>query len=255
MGWEYAVVIAGAGLAGWIDAIIGGGGLILIPLIMTLFPGIAPVMALGTNKLAGFSGTCSAAVRLSPHAAGFRKQLYYLVPIAAISSGVAALAATGIPAAVMRPVVIVLLLAVGLFVALRPKFGAGEAAATRTPGMKPALSALAVAGIAAYDGVFGPGTGMFLLVALIATLGANFVTATAVVKCLNAATNLAALIIFATAGQVWWQLGICLAIANIIGAQIGARTLIRGGTGFIRAALLCMVVVMCGVLGWQQWLS
>lgn len=249
MGWDFALVIAGAAEAGWIDAVIGGGGLILIPLIIPTFPGIAPVTALATNKLAGFSGTFSAALRLAPHAKDYRKSLKLLVPIVALCSILGSAFAQVIPAAIMRPLAIVLLLVVGLFVALRPGFGTERT--NKRPANTP-LAALAVAMIAGYDGIFGPGTGMFLLISLVSSLAAVFVQATAMVKILNAATNIGALVMFIIGGHVWWQLGICLAIANVIGAQLGARTVVAGGARFIRFALLGMVVVMCGVLGWQQ---
>lgn len=251
-GW--AVLIAGAAVAGWIDAVIGGGGLVLIPLILAVAPQLAPVTALATNKLAAVVGTASAAVTMVRRVRPDARQLALYVPVALVCSGLGALAASAIDKALMRPIIIVLLLAVGLFVALRPQFGAGGH--TPPDGVRPwarwvALAAVAL--IAGYDGIFGPGTGMFLIMAFTGLLTGNFLTSAAMAKVVNTATNLGALIVFIAGGHLWWTLGIVLAVANIVGAQLGARTVLGGGTGFIRWALLTLVVVMCLYLGWQQY--
>ncbi|MBV7293455.1 TSUP family transporter [Corynebacterium sp. TAE3-ERU16] len=247
----WLILIAGAGVAGWIDAVIGGGGLILIPLILAVAPGLAPVTALASNKLAAVSGTASAAFSLCRKVGVDRSLVIRFVPVAAVCSAGGALAASAIDKSLMRPIVIVLMVAAGVFVALRPSFGTGVAREA-PKGVRRLIAVGAVALIAGYDGIFGPGTGMFLIMVFTGVLSQNFLTSAALAKVVNTATNVGALLVFAVGGHIWWTLGLVLAVANIAGAQIGARTVVRGGTGFIRAALLCMVIVMSSYLTYTQ---
>ncbi len=249
-GW--AILIGGAALAGWIDAVIGGGGLVLIPLIMAVMPQLAPVSALAVNKVAAVTGTASAAFTLVRRVRPPLKLLAVYVPLALVCSGVGALAASSLDKQVMRPLIIVLMLVVGVIVVFKPSFGTGESGQLpRGWRLWAAIGAVGV--VAGYDGIFGPGTGMFLIMAFTALLSQNFLTSAAMSKVVNTATNLGALIVFIAGGHVWWQLALVLAVANVIGAQLGARTVLGGGTRLIRYALLTLVVVMCTYLGWQQY--
>lgn len=248
-----AVMFGGAMLAGWVDAVIGGGGLILIPLILAAFPQIAPAMALGTNKLAGVLGTTSAALTMVRKRGVDKSVFWRYVPLALVAAGLGASAASLIAKDVMRPVIIVLMVVVGIFVALRPNFGAPDAVAqaSRTRTM---LGLLAVGVVGFYDGIFGPGTGMFLIMAFTAIFSQSFLDSAVMAKVVNVATNLGALIVFALGGNVWLTLGLMLAVGNIIGAQIGARTVLGGGAGFVRYAVLALVIIMACVLSYQQFL-
>lgn len=250
----WGILLVGAAAAGWIDAVIGGGGLVLIPLLLAVVPGLAPATALGTNKLVGVSGTTSAAWTLMRRVRP-RLDPWYVV-LAVVCAGGGALSASLIDAALLRPVIIVLLLAVGTFVALRPSFGASGAGQERAGAgagrWRRWLVLVLVGGIAFYDGIFGPGTGMFLIMAFTAVLSQDFLRSAAQAKVVNTATNLGALVVFAVGGHVWWQLGLVLAVANVLGAQVGARTVLGGGARLVRAALLVVVVVMSVYLGWQQ---
>lgn len=248
-GW--GILIAGAGIAGWVDAMIGGGGLVLIPLIMAVAPGLAPVAAIATNKLVAVSGTASAAVTMTRKVGVDRSLVLKLVPIAALCSGGGALLAASISKDVMRPIVIVLMLVAGIFVALKPEFGqdgSTKPASARRCG----LAVVATGAIALYDGIFGPGTGMFLIMAFTALLSQDFLRSAALTKVVNTATNLGALIVFIASGHVLWSLGIVLAVANIAGAQLGAKTVLGGGTKILRIALLTLVIVMSIYLTVQQ---
>lgn len=248
----WGLLIAGSVAAGWVDAMIGGGGLILIPLLMAVMPGLAPAAVVATNKVAAVTGTASAAwtyVRKVPIP---RKLALTFIPLAAVCSGFGALVAAAISKEVMRPMVIVLMLVVGVIVAVRPSFGQG--ASDPNPALWRRLAALGgVALIAFYDGIFGPGTGMFLIMVFTGILSQDFLASTALTKVVNTSTNLGALVVFAVGGHIWWQLGLTLAVANVIGAQLGARTVLGGGTKLIRILLLVMVVIMSSYLAWQQW--
>lgn len=251
---SWAILITGAAVAGWVDAVIGGGGLILIPLIMALLPELAPAVALATNKLAAVSGTGSAAVTLTRKVKIERRWILLCVPLAVVCSGIGALAASMIAKEVMRPIVIVLMLFAGIFVALKPNFGQGESLeAPRRARL--VITFCAVGAIAFYDGIFGPGTGMFLIMVFTGVLSQNFLTSAALTKVVNTSTNVGALAVFAYHGQIWWMLGLILAVANVVGAQLGARTVLGGGTKLIRIALLTMVIVMSIYLSCQQWFA
>lgn len=247
----WMILLAGAAMAGWVDAVIGGGGLVLIPLILAVAPHLAPATALATNKMAAVCGTASAAVTMLRRIRPPGQLLVAYLPVAVVAAGAGALTASLIQASVMRPVIIALLLSVGTFVALRPSFGTGDGGPLPS-GWRRWLSLGAVAVIAAYDGIFGPGTGMFLIMTFTAVLSQNFLTSAVLAKVVNTATNLGALVVFAAGGHVFWLLGVVLAAANIAGAQMGARTVLGGGITFIRAALLTMVVIMSAYLLYQQ---
>ena len=249
-GW--AVLTIGAAVAGWVDAVIGGGGLVLIPLILAVAPQLAPATALATNKVAAVSGTASAAVTLVKKVRPPKGELIRMGLTALVCSGLGATAVALMDKDVMRPVIIVLMVAVGVFVAFRPDFGSGDGDGIRG-GWRTWAALGAVAAIAFYDGIFGPGTGMFLIMAFTAIFSQNFLTSAAMAKVVNTCTNVGALVVFIAGGHVEWALALVLAVANIAGAQLGARTVLGGGAKFIRYALLTLVVVMSVYLAWQQW--
>lgn len=252
-----SVLLVGSLAAGWVDAVVGGGGMILIPLVMIMNPGLSNAQALGVSKVAAIFGTSSAAVALVRKVPSALKALRY-APLALLGSAGGALIASSVDRAIMRPVIIVLLIAVGLFVFFRPSFGSGSAAkpvgqrmSTRTVlGLAALITAVGV-----YDGVFGPGTGMFLIMGFTTLLGDTFITSAAWAKVINVFTNLGALVTFALQGEVMWLLGLGLAVTNVIGAQIGARMVLGRGAGFVRVVILVVVVGMSLKLAYDQFLG
>lgn len=243
------VLLVGSLAAGWVDAVVGGGGLILIPLVMILNPGMSNAQALGVNKVAAIFGTASSAAVLARKVPSARKALRF-APVALLGSAGGAMIASSVDKQVMRPVIIVLLVAVGVFIAVRPSFGQGSGTgglAGTGPGVRTWLSLTAlVAAISVYDGTFGPGTGLFLILGFTSLLGGDFITSAAWAKVINVFTNLGAL-----QGEVLWLLGLGLAVTNVVGAQIGARMVLGRGTGFVRVVILVVVVVMSAKLGYD----
>lgn len=245
-----ALIILAALAAGWVDAVIGGGGLVQLPVLL-LLPGISPISALATNKFASIFGTTTSAItyRRRTHT-----ELRSVLPMAAAalvgSAGGAALAAF-LPVAAIKPIVIVALIGVTAFTAARPTLG-------RTTTHSPATHHHAAVGLAVgavigcYDGLIGPGTGAFLVFALVG-LGLDFLQASAKAKVVNVATNLGALAYFVPHGWVLWRLGIVLAVANLAGGYLGARTAISRGSGFVRAAFLIVSGVLIAKLCWDTW--
>ncbi|MFI7444609.1 TSUP family transporter [Nonomuraea indica] len=243
------LLVAAAG-AGWVDAVVGGGGLLQLPALMVA--GVPPVQALATNKLSSVFGTASAAVTYARTIKVDRQVTIPGAALAVASAGLGASAAAAISVEVLRPAVMAVLLAVAVFVALRPALGSAPRPHLRTRGRT--VAAVAVGGVvlAFYDGIMGPGTGTFLIIAFTTILGWDFVSASASAKILNTGTNLGALLVFGWQGHVLWWLGLGMAACNIAGAQVGARMALRRGTAFVRIVLLCVVVAMVIRLGWQQ---
>ncbi|GGP09242.1 TSUP family transporter [Nonomuraea glycinis] len=243
------LLVAAAG-AGWVDAVVGGGGLLQLPALM--MAGIPPVQAMATNKFSSVFGTASAAVTYALTAKFDRQVALPGAGLAVLSAGLGASAAAAISAEVLRPAVMVILLGVAAFVTLRPALGSVAHPHLRTNTRVTVAVVVAGVGIAFYDGIMGPGTGTFLIIAFTTILGLDFVSASASSKIINTGTNLGALFVFGAQGHVLWGLGLGMAAFNIAGAQLGARMAIRRGTGFVRIILLCVVVAMVTRMAWQQ---
>ncbi|MEU3439244.1 TSUP family transporter [Streptomyces griseoincarnatus] len=242
--------------AGWIDAVVGGGGLLLLPALLLGLPAGTPAAhALGTNKAVAIVGTTGAAVtyvRKAP--VDVRTAVRIGLAALAGSSGGAFLAA-GMSTEVLKPVIMVVLLAVAAFVILRPAFGTAPATGPATRRQILAAIGLAGLGIGFYDGLIGPGTGTFLVLALTALLHLDLVTASATAKIVNCCTNAGALAMFAWQGAVLWQLGALMATFNLAGAMLGARTALKRGSGFVRVVLLTVVFALVANMAYEQWLA
>jgi uncharacterized membrane protein YfcA len=245
------LVVLAALAAGWIDAVVGGGGLVQLPALL-LVPGLSPVQALATNKLASIFGTTTSAVTYHRRV---RPDLRTALPMAAValaSSVGGASVAAALPAGVFKPVIVVALVAIAAFTVLRPSLG--EVTALRHSGRRHHGVAGAVgAGIGFYDGILGPGTGSFLVFAMVSLLGYDFLNASAKAKIVNVATNLGALIFFVPYGAVLWGLGLVLGAANMLGGYLGSRTATARGSRFIRVVFLVVVTALIGRLGWDVW--
>lgn len=248
-----ATLLTTATLAGWVDAVVGGGGLLLLPALLITVPAIPVATALGTNKLAAIAGTSTAAVTYARRTKIDWRVAGPAAGLAVLTAGAGAALAGRIPADAYRPVVLAVLVSVALFVVLRPRLGVIAHPERRTTTR--AAVAVAVTGglIALYDGMIGPGTGTFLVLAFTTLVGADFVHGSAMAKIVNAGTNLGALVVFGSTGHVWWLLGALMAVGNIVGATIGARMALRRGSGFVRIVLLVVVFALVAKLGYDQW--
>ncbi|WP_144795171.1 TSUP family transporter [Microbacterium paludicola] len=244
-------VVIAAFAAGWIDAVVGGGGLLQLPALL-LIPGIAPVQALATNKLASVFGTATSSVTYYRRAKPDIRTALPMAAIALAGSFGGAAVATVLPPAAFKPIIVVALLAVALFTVFRPQMGA--ATRLRFSGRRHHIMAGA-AGlvIGFYDGMIGPGTGTFLVITLVAFMGYDFLQASAKAKIVNLATNAGALLLFIPHGSVLWLLGGILAVANVAGSYLGSRMAISRGTKFIRVVFLIVVVALIGKLGVDVW--
>lgn len=252
------VVLCLAALAaGWIDAVVGGGGLLLLPALLLGLPGSTPAAyALGTNKAVAIVGTTGAAITYA-RKAPVDVRLAVRIGLAALAGSMGgAFFAAGMSTEVLKPVIMVVLLGVAAFVILKPAFG--QAPPSSGPASRRRMLAaigLAGLGIGFYDGLIGPGTGTFLVLALTAVLHLDLVTASATAKIVNCCTNGGALAMFAWQGTVLWQLAGLMAVFNLAGGMFGARTALKKGSGFVRIVLLTVVFALVANLAYEQWLA
>ncbi|MFI6701225.1 sulfite exporter TauE/SafE family protein [Streptomyces sp. NPDC050509] len=242
-----------AAAAGWIDAVVGGGGLLLLPVLLLGLPHTSAAHILGTNKAVAIVGTTGAAVtyaRRAPVDVGTAVRIG-LMALAGSMAG--AFFAAGISSETLRPVIMVVLLGVAAFVMLRPSFGREQAGAP--VGRQRTILAIVLVGggIGFYDGLFGPGTGTFLVLGLTAVLHLDLVTASATAKIVNVCTNAGALAMFAYQGTVLWQLAGLMALFNLAGGMFGARMALRKGSEFVRGVLLVVVFSLVAKLAFDQW--
>jgi uncharacterized protein len=243
------VLLALAALAaGFVDAVVGGGGLIQLPALVLGLPGASPVQVLATNKLGSICGTSVSSVtyyrRVRPHAGTFVPLMLF----AFLGSTGGAFVASHIPKDSFQPIVLVVLVAVGGYVVLRP--GLGAATELRCSGHRHTLAAMG-AGlvVGAYDGALGPGTGSFFVFTLVGLLGYSFLEASAKARMANWATNLAALCVFVPQDAVLWRVGLLMGACNLLGAYAGARIAVSRGARFVRIFFIVVVVAFVARIG------
>lgn len=227
-------------LAGTIDSIVGGGGLILVPALFAMFPSAPPATLLGTNKSASVWGTAIASLQ---YARRVRMRWAAWLPATAaalLGSLGGAWAVSVIDPGFLRRALPLVLLAVLVYTLARKDLGRHHqppADALRERGLACAIGLV----IGAYDGFFGPGTGSFFIFLFVRLLGYDFLHASAAAKLLNLATNAAALALFTAKGHVWWHLGLPMAAANIAGSLLGTWLALRHGAGFVRGVFVLVV--------------
>ena len=239
-----------AGLcAGWVDAVVGGGGLIQLPAVL-MIPGLMPVQALAVNKMGSVFGTSASAITYYRRTATDLRSTLPMAALALLASMGGAIVATFIPSEAFRPIILLALVGVLLFTIFKPD--AGQLTAMKHTGKAHLARALAIgAVIGFYDGVMGPGTGSFLVIAMITVLGYSFLQASAQTKVVNLATNVGALILFSLAGHLVWQMGLVLGLANLCGGYLGARTAISRGSGFVRIMMITVVSALILKTAWD----
>lgn len=241
-------LLAASFFAGFIDSIAGGGGLIQLPALLIGLPKSETAEVLGTNKLSAVFGTTTAAALYRKQIKPDPKILLAMGVPAFLGSAGGAVLASKIPTSSMRPMVLVLLIVVAVYTWFKPDLGKFENL-RHLPKRRVQIAAIAGVVIGFYDGIFGPGTGSFLMLILVASLGYAFITASAIAKVVNVATNVGAIMVFGINGAVLWQIGIILGIANISGAIIGARLAIKGGSTLVRKVFLLVTVALIVKVG------
>lgn len=236
--------------AGFVDAIVGGGGLIQLPALFGVYPGAAPALLLGTNKLAAIAGTTVAATRYLRRVRLPWEVLRPAIAAALLFSFLGARAVAWLPREAVRPLVLVLLVLVAIYTFVRKDFGSVHAPRQSTRAA-PWIGFATGAAIGFYDGFFGPGTGAFLMFAFVRIFGWDLLMASTAARVVNVATNLTALLFFAATGNVLWLTGLVMAACNIAGSVVGSELALARGVGFVRVVFLAVLVVLIAKFGWD----
>lgn len=240
---DFVLLGCAAFLAGLVDAVVGGGGLIQLPVLFSAFPKEIPATLLGTSKLAGVFGTSAAAVN---YARRVRVAWSAAAPAAVAAfalSFAGAYTVTRVPGDFIRSLLPVVLLAVAIYTFRKKDFGSVHAPVHS--GVTERWIAVGMgACIGFYDGFFGPGTGSFLMFLFVRFFGFDFLSASAAAKIVNVACNIAALLWFGYSGHVLWLLGVLMAVCQVAGSLVGTKLAIRHGSAFVRKLFLVVVSLL-----------
>jgi len=235
-----ALLTLAALAAGFVDAVVGGGGLIQLPALVIGLPSATPLQLLATNKLASMCGTTVSSATYYRRIRPDPRTFVPLMVLAFVGAMLGAVIASLLPRSVFEPIILVVLVVVGGYVVAKPALGA--ATALRFTGRRHlALAMLTGLVIGCYDGALGPGTGSFFVFTLVGLLGYDFLEASAKARLANWATNLGALAVFIPQGAVMWKLGLVMGGANLVGGYLGARTAVARGARFVRIFFIVVV--------------
>jgi len=255
MSIEVALFLAiASGFAGFVDAMAGGGGLIQLPALIVGLPNKELPLILGTNKVPSIFGTAAAArnyfKNIKPD---IPLTLSMMGPAFIGSMGGASLAAA-VPKDFFKPFIVFLLVTVAIYTWVKPEIGMNENL-KYTHKKRLAIVALIGLLIGFYDGIFGPGTGTFLVFFLVSGIGYAFLKASGTAKLVNISTNAGAILSFQLTGHIWWQLGLLMAFANVTGAIIGSRLAIKGGSPLVRKVFLAVTFLLITRVAWDTFIS
>jgi len=237
---QLAALLFGAGLlAGAIDAIAGGGGLIALP--MLLFAGLSPAQALATNKLQGSFGTFSASLYFVRRGLVDLGRMRTMILCTFGGAALGTVLVQRLDPSFLTAVIPLLLILIALYFLFSPRVGEHD----RHQRLGELPFALSVGfGVGFYDGFFGPGTGSFFAIACVGLLGFGLTKATAHTKVLNLTSNLASLLCFVAGGQVVWSLGLIMAAGQLLGGRLGASLVVLKGSKLIRPLVVCICILM-----------
>ena len=255
MSIEIAIFLAiASGFAGFVDAMAGGGGLIQLPSLIIGLPNKELPLILGTNKVPSIFGTAAAA-------RNYFKNIKPDIPLtltmmlpAFIGSIAGAAMAAFVPVGFFRPFIVLLLILVAIYTWKKPELGMAENLKF-THSKRLVIVALIGFLIGFYDGIFGPGTGTFLVFFLVSVIGYAFLKASGTAKLVNIATNAGAILSFQLTGHIWWQLGLLLAVVNVTGAIIGSHMAIKGGSALVRKVFLAVIFLLIARVAWDTFIS
>ncbi len=243
--WLYPAMTAVAVLTGFIDAIAGGGGLIMMPAL--LFAGVPPINALATNKLQSMFGTATAFANYAHKGLVDWRSNWLTVALVFVAAGAGVIVVQSVSSKALALIIPLLLLAVALYVLISPRMSDEDAHQRIGPR---AYSPVGAA-IGFYDGFFGPGTGSFFTTTLVGLRGLGLTRATALTKLFNLTSNVAAVLLFAIGGHMFWLLGLCMAAGAMIGGWIGSHTAMRFGASIIRPLLVILSLGLTARLLWS----
>ena len=230
-------------IAGFLDAIVGGGGLIQLPALLIQFPQLALPTLFGTNKIAALSGTSIAAVQYAKRIRFNWKVLLSISLFSFIFSFLGARTVSYLDSEALKPLILIILIAIAIYTFIKKDLG-NVATKDLSTAKKMIFGALIGAVIGFYDGFFGPGTGSFFVLAFVVILGFDFLSASAYAKVVNCITNISALLVFVSHGNYLLELAILMAVFNVLGNFLGTKIAFKKGNKFIRIVFLIIVMLM-----------
>jgi len=250
---ELPALALAALVAGFVDAVAGGGGVVQVPALLAALPAEMPATVFGTNKVSSIGGTANAAWRY-----GRRIDIPWSIAGPAAVSAFAfsfagAATVAWLPKEVVRPLVLVLMAMVVIYTVVKPEVGQAPRPRLEENWLRPGAFAVGAA-LGFYDGFFGPGAGSFMIFAFVVLFGLDFLHASAVAKLVNLATNAAALLFFIPSGHVLWLVGLTMAGFNVIGAMVGTRLALKHGSGFVRWIFVLVSVALTAKFGYDTFL-
>lgn len=237
-------------VAGFVDAVVGGGGLIQLPALLIAFPSLPLPVLFGTNKIAGFSGTLAATFR-------YARRIRFDVPVLAVmasccfaASFAGARLVSYLDSAQLKPLILLLLLIMAVYTGLNKKLGTSNKQERSRRGQMVYGGLLSLV-VGFYDGFFGPGTGSFFVLGFVAILGFEFVKASAYAKVVNCVTNLSALLVFISKGYYLLPLAVLMTVFNVGGSYLGSHLALKKGNAFVRVVFLVIVGLMICRFGYD----
>jgi uncharacterized membrane protein YfcA len=251
---ELPLLAVAALLAGFIDSVAGGGGLVQVPALFNALPAESPATIFGTNKGSSIFGTANAAWRYARRIAIPWEIALPAATAAFVFSFIGAATVAWLPKDVVRPLVLVMMILVVVYTAVKPEFGAVQGRPMAARKVRP-WAIVAGAGLGFYDGFFGPGAGSFMIFVFVGLFGLDFLRASSAAKIVNLSTNAAALSFFIPTGHMLWVVALTMAVFNIAGAFVGTRLALRHGSGFVRWVFLGVSTVLIGKFGYDTLLT
>ncbi|WP_353233394.1 TSUP family transporter [Diaphorobacter ruginosibacter] len=250
---EWIIVSLASMLAGFVDAIVGGGGLILVPALFATFPAAPPATLLGTNKSGSVWGTAIATLQYSRKVRIRWHAMWPAAVAALVGSFLGAWAVTLISGEFLRKLLPFILICLLLYTLAKKELGKNHA--PRFEGRREVAIACAIGlTVGAYDGFFGPGTGSFFIFLFVRLLGYDFLNASASAKLMNLASNASALVLFGLKGHIWWHYAVALAVSNVIGSLAGTHLALKHGAGFVRGIFILVVSALILKTGYDAFL-
>lgn len=236
--------------AGFVDAVVGGGGLIQTPASLVLLPQLPVATVIGSLKIPSFTGTLFATWQYSRKVTLYTKQLLLMIPLAFVAAFAGSELLTHISDRWMKPLLLVVLAGVAVYTYTKKNFG--QHTIKELSGKRLWIYVIIISlGMGLYDGCIGPGAGSFLILAFISLLGWDFLHASAHAKLLNLATNAGSILLFLLKGTIIWKFAVPMAICNGIGGIAGARTALARGNRFIRYFFLAVVLATLLRFAWE----
>jgi uncharacterized protein len=248
--WIITLATMGSFFAGFIDAVVGGGGLIQVPLLFILFPNLAHTNIIATNRFASIGGTIVAAKHYLKNV----KVNYHYIFIAGVLTAIASYSGTflmhKIPIHIFKPVLFVLIVLLTVYTFFKKEMGQTENPPTNQRKLYFLFAAIGIV-LGLYNGTIGPGTGTLLVFALVQFVGFNFLKASAYAKVINAIADGASLIAFFLQKAVLFQIAIPMMVANMLGSYVGSKMAIKKGNEFIRIFFIVVMLLLLSKLGWD----